>query len=411
MKIAGLACPITAALVASLIGCGGLPDGRPLASGTEAPPTSVRFVPPSRPASPKAPRENWRFLEAQVFIGDPAEPIFRASPAVVAIADSRPGALLIGAFGDHPTVWSSEDLLTWRREVLPDGRVGTHAGSATVGGDVALVAAAQPVARASQPLLWRRVDGGPWHPLPLAEQVFPAWSVIRSLTWGSGLFVAVGAVVRGDREVIDEASPAIWTSPDGTSWTRQASPVRESRAWLTTVTAGPGGFVAGGQRSTGDGLDAVLITSIDGVAWELVDSEALGGDQSESLERVSASSTRWLATVSVRRPKCELQDCARGPGRMLASRDARSWSVVEAGLAPPAPLGAIGEEFVAIEPGPEGYRVLTSIDGLTWTVGDPAWQPPAPEAPGLFGLAAGGIIGIGQAPRSLAAWFLRYSSP
>ena len=83
-------------------------------------------------------------------------------------------------------------------------------------------------------------DAGPGHIAPL-------------LAGGPGGWVAVG-------------SQAIWTSPDGRSWTLAAthgiSHVPGDQVWVVTKTAA--GFLAGGSDATGQG---VVWTSPDGATW------------------------------------------------------------------------------------------------------------------------------------------------
>ncbi len=66
----------------------------------------------------------------------------------------------------------------------------------------------------------------------------PGFNDLESVTYGNGLFVAVGGF---------PDNSAIFTSTDGRSWSEQPSPTRE---WLKSVTYGNGLFVAVGGRGT-----------------------------------------------------------------------------------------------------------------------------------------------------------------
>jgi hypothetical protein len=76
----------------------------------------------------------------------------------------------------------------------------------------------------------------------------PGFNNLNSVTYGNGLFVAVG----GSRD-----SSTILISRDGVTWTQRTSP---TRSWLRDVTYGNGRFVAVGWNGT-------ILTSRDGVSW------------------------------------------------------------------------------------------------------------------------------------------------
>ena len=95
---------------------------------------------------------------------------------------------------------------------------------------------------------------------------------------GPGL-VAVGVVGNGGG-----AHAAVWTSPDGVSWSRvphdEAAFGGVDDKWMESVTAGGPGLVAVGVVGGGEGEgDAAVWTSVDGVAWSRVphDEAVFGG--------------------------------------------------------------------------------------------------------------------------------------
>jgi hypothetical protein len=73
----------------------------------------------------------------------------------------------------------------------------------------------------------------------------------RSVTYGNGLFVAVGASGTGNR---------VMTSPDGITWTSRSSAA--DNAWYS-VTYGNGLYVAVASTGTGNRV----MTSPDGITW------------------------------------------------------------------------------------------------------------------------------------------------
>ena len=100
----------------------------------------------------------------------------------------------------------------------------------------------------------------------------------QSVTAGeSGLLVAVGS----DGHFSDEqADAAIWTSPDGVSWTgvRDSDLFDPEAQVAVAVASGPGGFVAVGTeiRDGGEAIAPLAWTSSDGESWRRVVVDADG---------------------------------------------------------------------------------------------------------------------------------------
>ena len=75
------------------------------------------------------------------------------------------------------------------------------------------------------------------------------------------------------------APNAIWTSPDGRSWTLAAThgiTPQQPGDTVNVVTSTPGGFLAGGYEATSAGQQAVIWTSHDGVTWQRLTAAQLG---------------------------------------------------------------------------------------------------------------------------------------
>ena len=91
----------------------------------------------------------------------------------------------------------------------------------------------------------------------------PAKPYIRDIVWSvsAGLFVAVGDSAYQDGASLPGTQAYIATSPDGVTWTERANP---KAIGLNSVTYGNGIFVAVGDA---DGTDAYLLTSTNGVTW------------------------------------------------------------------------------------------------------------------------------------------------
>ena len=95
---------------------------------------------------------------------------------------------------------------------------------------------------------------------------------------------------------------AIWTSPDGTSWTLASthgvSPqLPGDSVWVITKTAG--GFLAAGKgNAPGGGMQAVIWTSHDGLTWQRTTAADLGlAGTGEAVQSISYATYRGNATL------------------------------------------------------------------------------------------------------------------
>jgi hypothetical protein len=133
--------------------------------------------------------------------------------------------------------------------------------------------------------VWTSVDGVIWSRVPNDETVFGSGGnpVMLSVTVGGPGLVAVGA----DFYPASLAETAVWTSPDGITWTRVPDDATFSGA--TSVTAGGPGLVVVGE----DGDKNAVWTSVDGITWSRVpdDGTVFGGGGSD-----------WISDVTVGGP-------------------------------------------------------------------------------------------------------------
>lgn len=106
---------------------------------------------------------------------------------------------------------------------------------------------------------------------------------LRGVTYGDGLFVAVGDQYDPDLRM---NTSMIITSPDGAHWTTRHSGVGQE---LRDVVYGNGRFVVVGQNETNDaqgntaGTTAIVLNSLDGIHWTTTDLD---------------EGTLWLAVVA-----------------------------------------------------------------------------------------------------------------
>ena len=128
-----------------------------------------------------------------------------------------------------------------------------------------------------------------------------------------------------------EGQDAIWTSPDGRSWTLSAThgitPQQPGDA-VNVVTSTPDGFLAAGNQQTSAGQQAVIWTSHDGLTWHRLTAAQLGlsavGVTPRSIDFATSQGTDTVITDGQTRRVAEYQqwinvDTGDGPRRSRRS--------------------------------------------------------------------------------------------
>ena len=139
------------------------------------------------------------------------------SNQVLAAAAGPGGFVSAGAHGHLPAAWTSPDGRTWTAVILPLP-AGASAGviqQVAVNGNHAVALGQVTTAHGVLPLAERSDDHGQtWHQVPLSE---PGPGVsFTALTASAGGFTAAAQY----RAPGGTAGAAVWTSADGTNWTR-----------------------------------------------------------------------------------------------------------------------------------------------------------------------------------------------
>ena len=174
-----------------------------------------------------------------------------------AVVAGGPGFVAAGTAQDvldHPTgvVATSAEGLNWS-EASPAGMTG-----ATIGGLAAgptdLVAVGQ---MGGQPAVWTSPDGLTWTRVGAANA--PTGGTLTDVAWAGGHWVAVGT--RG-------VQAAAWTSNDGTSWQPGPSGSGLEGTTLRRIVAIGSVFVALGESTPGNGA---AWQSADGTSWTPLD--------------------------------------------------------------------------------------------------------------------------------------------
>ncbi len=298
----------------------------------------------------------------------------------------------------EPAVWVSEDGITWSRlsdDALPEFDRSGVIESVTAGGPGLVAVGADispplhpvgppelPVSLSVQRALgewawngavWTSEDGLVWSNVELPEpDNHLVW--FNDVTAGGPGLVAVGSgsVPEGQPvEVVTHArTAAVWTSPDGETWTRVphdpdvfGSGVHDRSGdglvgdWsMEAVTVGGPGLIAVGHDPDGP----AVWTSPDGFAWTLVPPTQVQGDG--TMLDVVANGPGLVAVGSN-------DKWGEGPPQIWTSPDGHTWTLVpDRGF--PAPTAgwplrsviSVDSQLVAV-----GGYVWTSVDGVTWT--------------------------------------------
>jgi hypothetical protein len=172
-------------------------------------------------------------------------------------------------------------------------------------------------------------DGGKWTVLAIgAEAPFTNLQIGRVAATPSGL-VAVGTIGEQDchndstpNRVCDPATVMVWTSTDGRTWDGMGNEAIFGEATITDVAYGPHGLVAVGNTGF---LKPAMWTSADGTAWTRLDSlgPQFGG---AILSAIMSDADRYILSGSVGDPPCGVVGCYSFIPTIWTSPDGRSWS-------------------------------------------------------------------------------------
>jgi hypothetical protein len=231
--------------------------------------------------------------------------------------------------------------------------------------------------------VWTSSNGIDWTRVPDDDAVFGgsgSQAMFGVAASESGL-VAVGYDASGG-----DADAAVWTSSDGTSWTRVAHDESvfggADDQDMLSITAGGPGFVAVGDDYASGESDGAVWTSPDGVTWKRVTGAALGGVDTQIIESVAAAGSDLVAVGYE-------YSGSDWDGVVWMSSDGASWT--RAADPGSALAGSNNEALLGVTAGGSGLiavgyddansdwdtRVWTSVDGSDWTL--------LPADPAVFG--------------------------
>jgi molecular chaperone DnaK len=240
--------------------------------------------------------------DEEIFGGPGGEQMF-------GVTAGGPGLVAVGWGGsgddEGAVVWVSADGYTWER--IFDNAVlggGGRAMYAVTAGGPGLVAVGYDASGDWEAAVWTSADGRTWSRVPADGAVFggPSVQMMSAVTIGGPGLVAVGSDFA---EVA--ADGAVWTSPDGLTWTRVlhdpavfGGPRNQE---MVGVAAGGPGLVAVGRDDSGEAGDAAVWASADGFTWARVPEVAIfGGPLNQEMRGVAAGGPGLVAVGLERNP-------------------------------------------------------------------------------------------------------------
>ena len=268
-------------------------------------------------------------------------PNFGSGPAVYnAVAYGGGRYVAVGSYiSDPQTAAYSTDGVTWTQDT-PTGSTGQTWNSVAYGDG-------KFVAVSTQGHIMTTTDGITW-----TLQTNPTVSQLRGVTFGDGIFVAVG--------YNGSSTSSVLTSPDGVTWTARTAAA--TFLWNNVVYGG-GQFVATPLLpGTGGGLSGTnfAMRSSDGITW------TNSGDFSSYVIETSSiayGDGKYVITSST----------TGGSNSIMYSTDGINWT----GVTPPSPaewnsVTYAAGQFVAVAGNTAGGTtvgndIITSSDGITWT--------------------------------------------
>jgi len=223
-----------------------------------------------------------------------------------AVAAGAQGYVAVGWDGSgddrDAAVWTSEGGWIWSRVADADdvfGGDGDQGMYAVAGGGPGYVAVGWDASGDDlDGAVWTSPNGASWTRVEQDEAALGGAGDQGMYAVAAG---GPGLVAVGWEGPAGESDAAVWTSPDGLAWTRVG---REDDAFagegaqaMYAVAAGGPGFVAVGDSQANGDSDAAVWVSTDGVTWaRLPESEGpFAGEGDQSMYGVTAHGSRVIA--------------------------------------------------------------------------------------------------------------------
>ena len=310
------------------------------------------------------------------------------------MAAGASAVVVSGQTGDSESIWVSTDPsgLGWS---LLDGALGAgdiRVGSITAYGDGFVAVGTEDDARAA---VWVSADGTEWRRIPDQPSFSDVpWIWMQAVASNNDQLVAVGK-----HEADGHLRAAAWTSTDGETWTRLDGPFHGDPAHLQqqmegVITTANGYIAFGWEAENWSGIRAAIWTSEDGTTWTraTICGTIRHGDPGEwGIRNIAAVGDRLVAIS--------------GEGRVHISNNGNIWHTYELDqehLTDVRPGDIVATDFGFIMVGTRNgsdnrnqtAAMFISADGINWT----EETPNTALGTSIRRLAATGddtIIGIG----------------
>ncbi len=290
------------------------------------------------------------------------------------------GLVAVGTYDSgtdvDPVVWLSDDGLAWDRVPDSDSALGGAGDQimvsvASFGGGLVAVGESFSFSQGTEAAVWTSSDGTRWSRVALEGPMFED-SIMIDVTAFGDLLVAVGVT-------FSDSGPdaAVWTSTDAINWTRIAHDPSvfggNGDQTMTSVTSSNGRLTAVGYDQIGLG-DAAVWTSTDANTWTRIPHNefVFGGGEDGGAEMTSVEAYGGGFVVG------GLQQTAGDMDALMwLSPDGLAWeriitdSEVFGGRDQQwiASLAVGGKTVVAVGfVGPFGVHLDTDLDGVVWTL-------------------------------------------
>jgi hypothetical protein len=327
------------------------------------------------------------------------------------------GLIAVGhdtAGGDaDAAVWASSDGTLWVRTPHDESAFGGDGdqmmGGAAVAGAGVVAVGTDTAGGDSDAAVWISPDRVSWTRIPNDDSVFGGdgdqgmWAVTAA---DSGLIAVGFDGSGGDTDV------AVWTSPEGLTWTRVAHDESvfggDGDQWASDVAAGAGVVAVGSDSTDGYG-DAAVWTSPDGVDWTRIanQSEVFGGPGSEGMfgvvmggPGVVAVGYAWFGMEPYRAVVWTSPDgttWTRVPDEFsLIGTDGKATFMYSLAASDGGVVAVGIESSLGLEGDP---AVWTSPDGVSWSrVADPSANlaRPGPQAMAAVAVGPEGLVAVGR---------------
>ncbi len=353
--------------------------------------------------------DSWRRVDDPAFVAEASYEINGlAAPGDGYPAWTAVGSVRAAGAAPAPAVWSAADGSHWGRVDLetPNDRAAVLTAVARRQGVAVAVGRATTPGGDRDGRVWTSNDGNAWRAVALEPALAGGRGDqgMTSVAAGPLGFVAGGFDHRDGREI-----PAVWSSPDGSAWTRVgAGPGGpfEAGEVIRGVAVGDRGVVAVGTIQRSGDTDAMAWFSADGVTWRTAPLGAAGftGPAEQAARAVTATADGFVSVGSDANADRRLAVAWKSADGISWQRQAPSPDMVAPGGGSTAgmPAVAVAGRGPLVALGGTGIlRLWTSPDGRRWTREQtPDWSNYSEEA--LIAAEAGAVLVL---PDQGALWF------